>query len=82
MTNTNIRTISTNTAYETLIEESFHIAKWQLDLAEKAIYFKLMKDISSNTYYKLKVNNNSEKFNEILDYLTEVYADAEIEEDE
>lgn len=80
MTNTNIRVISTKAAYNTLIEEAYHIAKWQFDLAEEAIYFKLMRDISTNTYYRLTVNNNSEKFNEILDYLYEVYTNEQIED--
>ena len=80
MTNTNIREISTKAAYNALIEESFHVAKWQYERAERVVYFKLMRDINSNIYYKLRTNYNSEKFNEIIDYLYEVYKNEQIED--
>lgn len=80
MTNTNIREISTKAAYDTIIEEAFHIAKWQYERSERVVYFKLMRDINSNIYYKLRTNYNSEKFNEILDYLYEVYKNEQTED--
>lgn len=80
MTN-NVRTITTKAAYNTIIEESYYIAKWQYERAERVVYFKLMKDLDRNLYYKFRANN-SEKFNEIIDYLSEVYTDAEIEDED
>lgn len=83
MTNTNIRTITTKAAYETLIDEAYHVAKWKFDLVEKAIYFKLMQNLNTNTYYKIKLSErNNCTFDEIWDYLDTVWADAEIEEED
>jgi hypothetical protein len=81
MTNTNIRTITTKAAYNALIEEAYHVARWQYEKSERTVYFKLMRDINTNTYYKLHATN-SERFDEIMDYLEQVYTDAEIEEED
>lgn len=82
MTN-NVRTITAKAAYNTIIEETYYIARWQYEKSERTIYFKLIKDLDRNLYYKLRENTtNAEKFKEIFDYLTEVYTDVEIEEDE
>ena len=82
MTDTNTRVITAKAAYNTIIEESYHVAKWKFDLAERAIYFKLMQNLSTNTYYKINLGSrNGETFDEIWDYLDAVWAEAEIAED-
>ena len=82
MTDTNTRVITTKAAYNTIIEESYHIAKWKFNLAERALYFKLMQNINTNTYYKLsRSSRNTVTFDEIWDYLDTVWAEAEIAED-
>jgi hypothetical protein len=81
MTNTNTRVITARAAYETLINQSYHIAKWKFDITEKAIYFKLIQNLSTNMYYKLKLSErNNCTFDEIWEYLDTVWAEAEIED--